>query len=99
MINTTITTHNIKAKLIEQLSIYYLDIADDSQKHIGHNKTSEGGHYTIMLVSNVFNKMKLIDRHKLIYKILDNMIGTEIHAISIKAYSIKEYKSFRNYGK
>ena len=99
MINTTITAHNIKAKLIEQLSIYYLDIADDSQKHIGHNKTFEGGHYTIMLVSNIFNKMKLIDRHKLIYKILDNMIGIEIHAISIKAYSIKEYKSFRNYGK
>ena len=92
MINTTLIAHNIKIKLTEELNIYHLDIVDDSQKHINHHKTSGGGNYTIKIVSDVFNKMKLIDRHKLIYKILDNMIGKEIHAISIKAYSIIEYE-------
>ena len=96
MIKNTLIADNIKTKLTKELSIHYLEIIDNSEKHAGHNQTSEGGHYAILLVSNIFNDMKLINRHKLVYKILNNMIGKEIHAISIKAYNKKEYENFSN---
>ena len=96
MIKNTLIADNIKTKLTKELSIHYLEIIDNSEKHAGHNQTSKGGHYTILLVSNIFNDMKLINRHKLVYKILNNMIGKEIHAISIKAYNKKEYENFSN---
>ena len=43
------------------------------------------------LVSNDFTNLNLIQRHQLIYKILKDMIKTEIHALSMKLLDIEEY--------
>ena len=48
---------------------------------------------TILIVSDDFKEISLISRHRLIYQVLDKMIKTEIHALSIKALSIDEYNN------
>ena len=47
--------------------------------------------YEVQIVSDVFDGKSIIQRHKLIYALLDNYIKTgEIHALTIKAMTISE---------
>ena len=49
--------------------------------------------YEVQIVSNVFDGKSTIQRHKLIYSLLDHYIKTgEIHALTIKAMTISESK-------
>ena len=49
--------------------------------------------YEVKIVSDVFDGKSLIQRHKIIYALLDSYIKTgEIHALTIKAMTISESK-------
>ena len=49
--------------------------------------------YEVKIVSNIFDGKSLIQRHKIIYALLDNYIKTgEIHALTIKAMTVSESK-------
>ena len=49
--------------------------------------------YTVSIISNVFSGKSTIQRHKMIYALLDGYIKTgEIHALTIKAMTLDESK-------
>ena len=50
-----------------------------------------GDHYSILVISNKFINMSLIERHKIIYSIFDKEITKEIHAMQIKTYTQEEW--------
>ena len=53
----------------------------------------EGGDakFTVKIVSDVFLDKSIIDRHKVVYSLLDKYIKTgEIHALTIKASTTNE---------
>ncbi len=81
----------IKNLISKNLSISKIEIIDDSHKHRNHKKDTSGGHFRLLIVSNNFKDMPLIKRHQLIYNILDEMIKTEIHALSMKLLDVEEY--------
>ena len=83
-------TEKIKNYLHAEIKIAEVDIIDESYKHANHKKDTKGGHFKLHVVSNVFNTLSLIERHRLVYKILDSMMKVEIHALSIKALTIEE---------
>ena len=60
--------------------------------HAGHKKDTSGGHFKILIVTDDFKSTSLINRHKLIYKILGKLIKVEIHALSIQTLTEREYK-------
>ena len=64
------------------LSPTELEIIDDGALHVGHG--AEGGHYTVMIASPKFEGKNLIQCHRLVYQALGDMVGNEIHAVSIK---------------
>ena len=50
--------------------------------------------YTVSIISNVFEGKSTIQRHKMIYALLDRYIKTgEIHALTIKAMTLDESKN------
>ena len=50
--------------------------------------------YTVSIISNVFSGKSTIQRHKMIYALLDGYIKTgEIHALTIKAMTLDESKN------
>ena len=85
------TKSKIEWLLKDNFDVFEISIIDDSHNHKNHKKDTSGGHFKLLIISDNFCNIKLIDRHRLIYKILDQMIKKEIHALSIKALSIKEY--------
>ena len=63
---------------------------------IKHNELSVDGaeaKYEIRIISDEFDGKSVIQRHKLVYALLNNYIKTgEIHALTIKAMTVSESK-------
>ena len=82
----------IKSLLLEKIDISKLDIIDETHKHHNHPQ-SNGGHFKMLIISEDFEGKTLIQRHKMIYNVLDSMIKKEIHALSINARTPSEHVS------
>ena len=79
----------IKKKITDNFDVLSIEIIDETNKHRGHPQSS-GGHFKLMIISDDFKGHSLIERHRMIYKILGNMIKKEIHALSINAKTREE---------
>ncbi len=51
-----------------------------------------GDHFSIVVISDKFDGVSLIDRHRIIYSIFEDKIVTEIHALQIQTYTLQEWK-------
>ncbi|MBL1320439.1 MAG: BolA family transcriptional regulator [Methylophaga sp.] len=71
----------------------YLDIKDDSALHAGHAGNTGGGHYTVTIVSDAFDGLAIINRHRLVYDAASTLLEKEIHALSINAKVPSEFKN------
>ena len=68
-----------------------LDVEDDSHKHVGHEGAKGGlGHFSVSIVSEKFNGMNMLARHRAVYAALDDMMQTDIHALAIDATASDE---------
>ena len=84
----------IREKLTVALSPDQLDIIDESHLHAGHpGARSGGGHFNVTIVSNAFEGVNLLARHRMVYDALGDAMKTDIHALSIKANTPKELQS------
>ena len=85
---TDLSAHRI-AKIQQRLAILTpvsCQIVDDSAHHAGHAGASSGaGHYQVTIASEKFNGLKLIDRHRLVYDAVGDLMQTDIHALAITA--------------
>lgn len=71
---------------LAQLAPDKLEIVDESHAHAGHaGARSGGGHFRLLVVSGRFSGMTALDRHRLIYQLLGDLMNGRIHALSINA--------------
>lgn len=80
----------INQKLYAAFSPVYLEVIDDSEKHRGHPGHGGAGHFTVNIVANAFAGHSLVSRHRMIYTVLQELFGSEIHALSIQAKTPEE---------
>ena len=67
-------------------------ITDQTHLHEGHPEAQAGaGHYRIVIVSTVFKRLSTVERHRLVYRSLKEVLGKEVHAVSIKTFTPDEY--------
>lgn len=89
MSNMQITIENrIKASL----NIGYLEVVNESMNHAGDAKES---HFKLIIVSDDFVDIKLINRHRLINNFFKQEMQESIHALAIHTYTIDEWKNRR----
>jgi len=83
----------IQKILREKFSASTVSVIDQSHLHAGHSeaKISSGGHYSILVVAQVFKGKTTLERHRMIYQALLEELKTEIHALAIQAYTAEEY--------
>ena len=81
----------IRERLTQTLQPAKLEIIDESAKHAGHaGAASGGGHFIVNIVATAFNDKTLIQRHRLVYDAVDDIMHGEIHALSIQAKTPEE---------
>jgi BolA protein len=89
-VNARVT--QIEQRLRAALAPLRLEIVDDSAKHAGHAgaRESGGGHFNVTIVSAAFAGKGLIERHRLVYGALGELMHKDIHALSLQALSPDE---------
>ena len=81
----------IRALLEGALNPARLEVGDDSHLHVGHaGAASGGGHYSVKIVSERFEGLRLVMRHRLVYDAVQGMMHTDIHALAITAIAPSE---------
>lgn len=81
----------IRARLVETFTPEACQLEDESALHAGHaGAASGGGHYKLFIVSERFEKQSRINRHRLVYDCLNDMMHKDIHALAITALAPSE---------
>jgi BolA protein len=76
----------IRARLQAAFSPESLEIIDDSHLHAGHAGAKDGrGHFRVRIVSEHFVGAKTLERHRMVYAALGDLMQTDIHALSVTA--------------
>jgi BolA family transcriptional regulator, general stress-responsive regulator len=78
---------------LAQLSPVALEIRDDSAKHAGHAGAKSGGHYAVSIVAARFAGLSTMQRHRLVYDAVGDLVQQRIHALSISARTPEEHQT------
>ena len=82
------------AKLTAMLKPTVLEIVDDSASHAGHGsaKGLRGSetHFSVTVVSEAFEGLNPVSRHRLVYAALSAELAEGLHALSIDAKTAAE---------
>jgi len=82
----------IRHRLEREFAPESLELDDESYKHAGHEGAKDGrGHYRLLIVSDNFIGMNLLQRHRSVYKALGDLMQTDIHALNIEAFTPDEF--------
>lgn len=84
------TLEKIRALLNHHFKPTLLNVIDEGDQHIGHPGAKEGGHYAVEIISSSFQGKNLIERHRMIYQVLDELLKTKVHALKIQARTLTE---------
>ncbi len=70
-----------------------LEIVDESHLHAGHPGARDGrGHFRVDLVSEAFSGKRALERHRMVFAALGELMQTDIHALSINARAPEEVR-------
>ena len=75
----------LEARLREALEATHVEVVDESHLHAGHAGAKDGGgHYRALIVSEKFEGLNRVKAQQLVYGVVDDWMGGEIHALSMK---------------
>lgn len=85
---------SIQQKLQDSIQPEHLRVVDQSHLHAGHAavKAGAGGHFAVEIVAGRFDSMSRVQRHRILFEVLDSLMGKEIHALAIRAYTPAEWQ-------
>ncbi|WPZ04321.1 BolA family protein [Blastomonas marina] len=77
----------LRAMLERELAPERLEIANDSARHHGHAGDDGSGesHFSILVESDRFEGLTRLERQRLVNRVLGDLPGQRIHALSVKA--------------
>jgi len=84
--------------IMKKLRPVVFNIVNNSHKHKNHLLKNESqSHFFLNIVSDVFRNQSMVQRHKLVYKLLSDVLSTKVHSLQMGTYTSEEYKkSLRN---
>jgi BolA protein len=81
----------IEQLLVDAFAPQDMLVKDQSHLHAGHAGAKEGkGHFDVTIVSEKFDGVNRIGRHRLVYDALGAFMESDIHALRINAFSPAE---------
>lgn len=91
----TSLTHLIQERLNVALAPTHLELIDNTEQHVKHHRETlhTADHFTVTIVSSKFVGLTLVQRHRLVYNALEDLMNQAIHALSIQAQTPEEFNS------
>lgn len=74
-------------RLTAALAPVSLELNDDSEQHRGHGGYNPAGesHFSLRIVSGAFDGKSRVERQRMVYAALGELMDERVHALSIKA--------------
>ena len=74
-------------RLTEALAPVSLELSDDSEQHRGHGGYNPAGesHFSLRITSLAFAGKSRVERQRMVYAALGELMDERVHALSIKA--------------
>ena len=82
----------IKNRLQKNMDLEHFEIKDFTGRHLNHKRHEGGFHLEAIIVSKDFEDKGLIDRHRMVYESVGNLMKHEIHALSMKTLTPDEWE-------
>lgn len=81
---------SIEKKLTESLSPTHLEVVNDS----GHHNVPDGSesHFKVVLVSDRFEGLPMLRRHRMVYGILADELAGSVHALALHTYTEAQWR-------
>lgn len=79
----------ITHKLTENFSPTHLEVLNESHRH--HVPPNSETHFKVVLVSEQFDGLRLLARHRLVNSCLAHELATGVHALSIHTFTQSEW--------
>jgi BolA family transcriptional regulator, general stress-responsive regulator len=69
-----------------------IELIDESARHAGHAGARPQGqsHFRLLIVADAFNGRSRIERQRMVYGALGDLMETDVHALSIRALTRAE---------
>lgn len=67
-----------------------LDIHDDSAAHAGHAGAADGSHFDVVIVAEAFAGKSRVQRQRMVYAALGDLMQQGIHALAMRTYTPDE---------
>lgn len=85
-----IVQERIIQKLADALDLQHLEVVNESGNH--NVPAGSESHFKVVLVSETFETLPLIARHRQVNRILSHELANDIHALAIHTYTGKEWR-------
>lgn len=83
-----IEASRLESRLREALDATHVEVVDESHLHAGHAGARDGGgHYRAVIVSERFAGLNRVRAQQVVYGVVDDWMGGEIHALSMKTFT------------
>ena len=84
----------IETLLRAQLAAEHVEIVDESHLHAGHAGAAGGAsHFRALVVSPRFEGRSLVERQRLVYGALGDMLRAEIHALALRTLTPAQWRA------
>ncbi len=76
----------IRKQITEHLAPSHLEVINQSHLHVGHAGDDGSGqtHFKVVIVSDKFNGMQTVQRHRIVNELLNDCFNNGLHALSLK---------------
>ena len=85
-----VSARMIEDRLANQLKPAHLEVIDESADHAGHagaNGLGLGTHFRVRIGDPSFNQLTRINRHRLVYDAVQDLMNQGIHALAVEVVS------------
>lgn len=83
----------MKNRLDSLMNIHHFEVKDFTGRHLNHKHNDGGFHLEAIIVSNDFKDQSLVQRHRMVYEAMGNLMKHEIHALSMKTLTQTEWEN------
>ena len=83
-----VTAAEMQAVLTQALEPVFIDVQDDTAAHhghAGHSGADFGTHFSLQIRAHSFTGLSHVQRHRLVYDALRDLMPRGVHALAIKA--------------
>lgn len=80
----------IETKLANAMSLLHLEVVNESDNH--NVPANSETHFKVCLVSDSFEQVKLLERHREVNRVLAEELAGPVHALAIHTYTVAEWQ-------